>query len=182
LSGTLQLIIRGRVQHKHVFVPRWPSNSSRFDPGQMNGEEGRRPAPGGRGRSGWAAARGCAGRWPGCGACPWLGVAARGRCGPPPGFLRGRIYFRQGWGWGEGRRRRRRGAVEPWVEERARWHQRTGRARREEVLSPEDPHGQHMCVSLVACARSGVAWRAACGCAATTCRGLRPGGYCGKKP
>ena len=132
LSGTLQLIIRGRVQHKHVFVPRWQSNSSRFDPGQMNGEEGRRPAPGGRGRSGWAAARGCAGRWPGCGACPWLGVAARGRCGPPPGFLRGRIYFRQGWGWGEGRRRRRRGAVEPWVEERARWHQRTGRARREE--------------------------------------------------
>ena len=64
--------------------------------------------PGGRGRSGWAAARGWAGRWSGCGACPWLGFAARGRCGPPPGFLRGRIYFRQGLG--EGRRRRRRGA------------------------------------------------------------------------
>ena len=65
-----------------------------------------RPATGGRGRSGRAAARGCDGRWPDCGACPWLGFAARGRCGTPPGFLRGRIYFRQGWGWGEGRRRR----------------------------------------------------------------------------
>jgi hypothetical protein len=62
--------------------------------------EGRRPAPGGRGRSGWAAARGCTGRWPGCGACPRLGFAARGRCGPPPGSLRGLIYFRRGWGWG----------------------------------------------------------------------------------
>ena len=30
----------------------------------------------------------------------------------------------------------------------------------------------------VACARGVVAWRAACGCAATTYRGLRPGGYC----
>ena len=30
----------------------------------------------------------------------------------------------------------------------------------------------------VACARVGVAWRAACGCAATTYRDLRPGGYC----
>jgi len=31
---------------------------------------------------------------------------------------------------------------------------------------------------VVACARGVVAWRAACGCAATTYRGLRPGGYC----
>jgi hypothetical protein len=30
----------------------------------------------------------------------------------------------------------------------------------------------------VACARGGVAWRATCGCAATTYRDLRPGGYC----
>ena len=30
----------------------------------------------------------------------------------------------------------------------------------------------------VACARGVVVWRAACGCAATTYRGLRPGGYC----
>ena len=65
----------------------------------------RGPAPGGRGRSGWAAARGCAGLWPGCGACPRLGFAARGRCWPPPGSLRGRIYFRRGC-----RRRRWRGA------------------------------------------------------------------------
>ncbi len=42
------------------------------------------PAPWG-GRSGWAATGGCAGRWPGCGACPRLGFAARGRCGPSPG-------------------------------------------------------------------------------------------------
>jgi hypothetical protein len=62
----------------------------------------RGPAPGGRGRSGWAAARGCAGLWPGCGACPRLGFAARGRCGPSPGVLLGRIYFRQGWGVGGG--------------------------------------------------------------------------------
>jgi hypothetical protein len=34
----------------------------------------------------------------------------------------------------------------------------------------------------VAYARGGVAWRAACGCAATTYLGLRPGGYCGEKP
>ena len=59
-------------------------------------------SPWGRGRWGWAAARGCAGRWPGCGACPRLGFAARGRCGPSPGVLRGRIYFRPGWGVGGG--------------------------------------------------------------------------------
>jgi hypothetical protein len=68
-----------------------------------NGEEGRKPTPGGRGQSEWAAARGCAGRWPGHGACPRLGFAARGRCGPSPGVLRGRIYFA-----GLGARRRAR--------------------------------------------------------------------------
>ncbi len=57
---------------------------------KMNGAGGRSPAPWGRGRSGWAATGGCAGRWPGCGACPRLGFAARGRCGPSPGVLRGR--------------------------------------------------------------------------------------------
>ena len=46
------------------------------------GGEGRRPAPRGRGRSGWAAARGCAGRRPVCGQVPQLGFAARMRCGP----------------------------------------------------------------------------------------------------
>jgi hypothetical protein len=50
--------------------------------------DGRSPAPWGRGRSGWAATGGCAGRWPGCGACPRLGFAARVRCGPSPGVLR----------------------------------------------------------------------------------------------
>jgi hypothetical protein len=53
------------------------------------GREGRRPAPGpwGRGRSGWAAAHGCAGRRPVC--CPFLrlGFAARRRCGPSPGVV-----------------------------------------------------------------------------------------------
>jgi hypothetical protein len=48
------------------------------------------------------------GRWPGCGACPRHGFAARGSCGPSPGVLRGRIYLRPKWG--EGRRRRRRSA------------------------------------------------------------------------
>ena len=66
----------------------------------MNGAGGRSPAPWGRGRSGWAATGGCAGRWPGCGACPRLGFAARGRCGPSPGVLRGQIYLK--WGVGGG--------------------------------------------------------------------------------
>ena len=57
--------------------------------------EGRRPAPWGRGRSGWAAAHSCASQWPGCGACPRLGFAARGRCGPSPSALQGRIYLGQ---------------------------------------------------------------------------------------
>ena len=47
-------------------------------------------------------------RWPVVGlppgACPRLGFAARGRCGPSPGVLRGWIYFRRGC------RRRLRGA------------------------------------------------------------------------
>ena len=68
----------------------------------MNGEEGRRPAPGGRGRSGWAAALGCGGRWPGCSACPRLCFDELGRCGPSPGVLRGLIYFCRGWGVGAG--------------------------------------------------------------------------------
>ena len=44
-------------------------------PGSAPGAAGgRRPAPWGRGRSGWAAAHGCAGRWPVC-------------CGPSPGVV-----------------------------------------------------------------------------------------------
>jgi hypothetical protein len=39
----------------------------------------------------------CVSRWPGCGPCPRLGFAARGRWGPSPGVLRGR-----GPGWGGG--------------------------------------------------------------------------------
>ena len=46
-----------------------------------------RPAPWGRGRSGWAAAHSCASQWPGCGPCPRLGFAARGRCGLSRGVL-----------------------------------------------------------------------------------------------
>jgi hypothetical protein len=42
----------------------------------MNGEEGRRPAPGGRGRSGWADACGCDGRWSGCRRVRVLGSAS----------------------------------------------------------------------------------------------------------
>ena len=45
-------------------------------------------APWGRGRSGWAAAHGCAGRRPVCGPFPRLGFAARVRCGPSPGVVR----------------------------------------------------------------------------------------------
>ena len=52
-----------------------------------------RPALWGRRRSGWAAAPSCANQWPGCGARPRLGFAARGRCGPSPSALQGLIYF-----------------------------------------------------------------------------------------
>ena len=50
---------------------------------------------GGRRRSGWAAAHSCANQCPGCGARPRLGFAARGRCGPSPSALQGRIYLGQ---------------------------------------------------------------------------------------
>ena len=66
------------------------------------GGGGRGPAPWGRGRSGWATVGGCAGRWPGCGACPLLGFAERGRCRPSPSGLQSRIYFRPKWGVGGG--------------------------------------------------------------------------------
>ncbi len=51
--------------------------------------EGRRPATWGRGRSGWGDVHNCAGRWPGCGPCPRLGFATRGRWGPSQGVLGG---------------------------------------------------------------------------------------------
>jgi len=54
-----------------------------------------RPAFWGRRRSGWAAAHSCANQCPGCGARPRLGFAARGRCGPSPSALQGRIYLGQ---------------------------------------------------------------------------------------
>ena len=54
-----------------------------------------RPALWGRRRSGWAAAHSCANQCPGCGARPRLGFAARGRCGPSPSALQGRIYLGQ---------------------------------------------------------------------------------------
>ena len=54
-----------------------------------------RPAVCGRRRSGWAAAHSCANQCPGCGARPRLGFAARGRCGPSPSALQGRIYLGQ---------------------------------------------------------------------------------------
>ena len=54
-----------------------------------------RPAFWGRRRSGWAAAHSCANQCPGCGARPRLGFAARGRCGPSPIALQGRIYLGQ---------------------------------------------------------------------------------------
>jgi hypothetical protein len=38
---------------------------------------------------------GCANQCPGCGARPRLGFAARGRCGPSPSALQGRIYLGQ---------------------------------------------------------------------------------------
>ena len=53
-----------------------------------------RPALCGQRRSGWAAAHSCANQWPGCGARPRLGFAARGR-GPSPSGLQGRIYLGQ---------------------------------------------------------------------------------------
>jgi len=76
--------------------PFWRTERPGLPPaaGGEHGEEGRRPAPWGRRRSGWAAAHSCAGQWPSCGACPRLGFAARGRCGPSPSVLQGRIYFR----------------------------------------------------------------------------------------
>ena len=49
--------------------------------------EGRRPAPWGRGRSGWAAAHGCASQQPGCDPPPRLDFAARERCGQSRGVL-----------------------------------------------------------------------------------------------
>ena len=49
----------------------------------------------GRRRSGWAAAHSCANQCPGCGARPRLGFDARGRCGPSPSALQGRIYLGQ---------------------------------------------------------------------------------------
>jgi len=52
-----------------------------------------RPALWGRRRSGWAVAHSCASQWPGCGARPRLGFTARGRCGPSPDALQGRIYL-----------------------------------------------------------------------------------------
>ena len=54
-----------------------------------------RPALWGQRRSGWAAAHSCANQCPGCGARPRLGFAARGRCGPSPSALQGRIYLGQ---------------------------------------------------------------------------------------
>ena len=54
-----------------------------------------RPALCGQRRSGWAAAHSCANPCPGCGARPRLGFAARGRCGPSPSALQGRIYLGQ---------------------------------------------------------------------------------------
>jgi hypothetical protein len=60
-----------------------------------NERECRKPAPWGRRRSGWAATHGCASQWPGCGACPRLGFAAHGRCGPSPEIFQSQ---RQGWG------------------------------------------------------------------------------------
>jgi hypothetical protein len=54
-----------------------------------------RPAFWGRRRSGWAAAHSCANQCPGCGARPRLGFAARGRCGPSPSALQGRIHLGQ---------------------------------------------------------------------------------------
>jgi hypothetical protein len=53
-----------------------------------------RPAIWGRRRSGWAAAPSCVNQWPGCGARPRLGFAARGRCGPSPSALQGQIRSR----------------------------------------------------------------------------------------
>jgi hypothetical protein len=54
-----------------------------------------RPTLCGQRRSGWAAAHSCANQWPGCGARPRLGFAARGRCGPSPSGLQGLIYLGQ---------------------------------------------------------------------------------------
>jgi hypothetical protein len=68
----------------------------------MNGERVRGPAPWGRGRSGLAAAGGCSCLWQGCGVCPRLSFAARGRCGPSQSVLQSRIYFRPKWGVGGG--------------------------------------------------------------------------------
>ena len=55
----------------------------------------------GQGRSGWVAAYRCSSQWLGCGACPRLGFATRGRCWPPPGSLRvGSISVGGGGGGG----------------------------------------------------------------------------------
>ena len=53
-----------------------------------------RPALWGQRRSGWAAEYSYGSQWPDCGVRPRLGFTARGRCGPSPGALQGRIYFR----------------------------------------------------------------------------------------
>ena len=96
--------------------------------------EGQRPAPWGRGRSGWAAAHACVSQWPVCGPCPRrrdgrrriasqqpgcgppprLGFAVRGRCGPSRGADLFWARMRGESGRAEGARvgARRRGARE----------------------------------------------------------------------
>ena len=79
-----------RLQRAQLPLPRSWKNV-----GHAGVHRWRGPALWGRRQSGWAAAHGCAGRWPGCGARPRLGFAARGRCGPSPSALQGRIYLRR---------------------------------------------------------------------------------------